>query len=267
MTMPILPPSVPTLAGAVAEAVPDAAAIRMGTVAEVYPTRLLVRIGSAEIPTETAWLSSYQPILGDVVAVSRQGAAWVTLGSLGSIVSTDNNAVANPGFEAGSTGVAPPNWSLVTTAGTPTVTTVAWDAETRSDGIEGNQVAAVVASAGAVTTELVSSPVPVTPGDVWAAAGYYRTLTDFAMTSVCITSLILGWYSNTTIGSLVGSKSSGVNAVTRGQDWRLLRAQGARGVTVPAGANYLRVRFVLQWTSAAAGDAIYLDRAVARRLA
>lgn len=265
MTMPIVPSSVPDMAAAVAGAAPDSAAIRMGTVAEVSPTRLLVRIGNATVATETGWLFSYQPILGDVVAVTRQGAAWITLGSLGSIVA--NNAVINAGFENGSTGVSPPNWSLVTTAGTPSLTTTLWDANTRADGIEGSQVAAVVASAGVVTTELVSDPVPVAPGDPWAIAGYYRTLADFTATSVCSIVLNLSWYSSSSLGSLLSTKGSGTHVVARGPEWRLLRVQGSRGITAPAGAQFLRLRFSLSWSSAASGDAVYFDRTIARRLA
>lgn len=264
MTSPILPSSVPNLPSVVAGQSGDAAAIRMGTVAEVYPTGLMVRVGSATVPTQAAWLSSYEPILGDVVAVARQGGMWVTLGSLGATISEDNNDLANPGFEDGAVGATPPRWSLVTTAGTPSVSTVAWDWETRSDGIDGSQAAAIVASAGVVTCELVSDPVPVLPGVPWAAAGYYRTLSDFATTSVCTTSLTLSWYSGSSLGSLLSSKTSGTHVVTRGMRWRLMRAQGTRGVTVPAGANFLRVRLALSWTAATAGDAVYFDRIVAR---
>lgn len=265
MTMPILPSSIPNLPGAVTDAVPESAAIRMGTVAEVYPSGLMVRIGNATVPTQTGWLSSYEPVIGDVVAVSRQGAAWVTLGSLGSTVSAETNVLTNPGFEDGPVGSTPPDWSLVTTAGTASATTVSWDPASRADGIEGVQAAAVVASgAGAVTTELVSSPVPVVPGIPWAAAGHYRTLNDFAATSGCVISLNLSWYGDSTLGSLLSSNSSGTYVVTRGMGWRLLRVQGNRGITVPDGANFMRVRFSLTWTSASASDAVYLDRAIAR---
>lgn len=259
----VTPSSIPNLPAAVAAAMPDAAVARLGTVVRVGPSYLRVRVSGAANSTDAGWLSSYQPILGDVVVVIRQDAAWVVLGSLGSTIEA-NNELANYSFEAGAIGALPPGWQLVTTAGSPTFVAASWD---WADAIDGTQVGAVsTAGAGAVTTEVVSDPLPVTLGSQWMAAGYYRTSTDFGVGTVCNAQLLLSWYSDTSLGSVVSSAASGLYPVTRGMGWQLLRAQGLLGHSAPAGAQWLRVRMQFTSWAAAAGDTIYLDRMIARRL-
>lgn len=259
----IVPSSVPTLSTAVANAMPDAAAIRLGTLISKGSTYLRVRVSDSIAATDAGWLSSYQPVLGDVVVMTRQGAAWVVLGSLGSTIEA-NNELTNYSFELGAIGVTPPGWTLVTTSGSPTFVAAAWD---RPDAIDGVQVGAVTSpGAATVVTEVVSDPLPVTEGSQWMAAGYYRTSTNFGVGTVCNAQLLLSWYSDATLASLLSSEASGLLPVTRGMGWQLVRAQGSMGFSAPQDAEWMRVR--LQFTSwaAAAGDTIYIDRMIARSL-
>lgn len=259
----ILPSSVPNMATAVTGAIPDGAVIRLGTVVGHGSTYLRVRVSDSGSATDAGWLASYQPILGDVVVMSRQSAAWVVLGSFGSTIQA-NNELNNYSFEQGTLGLLPTGWQLVTTSGSPTFVSAPWE---RSDAIDGVRVGALSsASATTVVTEVVSDAVPVTEGSQWMAAGYYRTSTDFGVGTVCNAQLLLSWYSGTSLGSLLSSEVSGLNAVTRGMDWRLLRVQGSIGHSAPALAGWLRVRMQFTSWAAAAGDTIYLDRMIARSL-
>lgn len=259
----IIPSSVPSLPAAVTAAVPPSADVRMGTVVARGRQFLRVRIADAPAATNAGWLMSYRPILGDVVAVSRQGGSWVVLGSLGGSLG-DNNDLANYSFEDGAVGSLPPRWSLVTTAGSPNLTTVAWN---RDDGVDGGQVAALVAiSAGTITTEIISDPVSIASGGQWIAAGYYRTLVDFAASSSSNIRIFLSWYSDTTLGSLISSEDSGQLTVGRDMDWQLQRVQGTEGFSPPIDAAWARLRVrVTPWV-AGAGDAIYFDRMILRRI-
>lgn len=260
---PIVPSSVPNLSTAVTQAIPDAAAIRLGVVVAHGPVYLRVQVSGADVATDAGWLESYQPVLGDVVVLGKQSAAWVVLGSFASPI-TANNELTNYSFELGDLGVPPPAWQLVTTSGSPTFVAASW---TRSDALDGVQVGAVSsASATTVVTEVVSDPLPVTAGSTWMTAGYYRTSTNFGIGTVCNAQLLLSWYSDATLGSLLSSEASGLYPVTRGMGWQLLRVQGSQGFDAPLDAQWLRAR--LQFTSwaAAAGDTIYIDRMIARRL-
>ena len=255
----------PTLSRAITDAQPSSAAVRMGTVAEISPVGrwLMVRIANASVATPATWVSSYRPMLGDVVAVSRQDATWVVLGALGVALDVTANPVPNYTFDLGDVGSLPPYWTLVTSAGSPTLTSYVYP---RDDVIDGERVARLLtAGSGTVTTEMVSDPIAVVPSQSWAVGGWVRTLTDFAMATTCTVQVYAAWYSDLDLPSFLSQEGSGTYAVTRGMDWTLVRAQRWTGIVAPLGAAYLRVKFAFSW-SAAAGDAIYIDRVIARSL-
>lgn len=262
----VVPSAVPSLPSAIMATTPDAAEVRMGTIVSRGRKYVGVRIGNAVNATDAAWLSSYQPILGDVVAVSRQGAVWVVLGSLGGTIES-NNALVNYSFEDGPAGVLPLGWSLVTTSGSPTFVADLWAFE-EFFALDGVQVGALTSSTTAtVNTEVVSDPLPVLGGQQWAAAGYYRTWTNYTMSTTAAIQLRLSWYGDATLGSLISTNAAAVQLVSRGMiDWQLLVAQGDVGYTPPIGATVMRVRMAVTSWSAVAGDTIYFDRMIARRL-
>ena len=263
--MIITPAGMPTLPQAILDAQPEAAVIRMGVVASLDAAArwLSVRIADSVAATPAVWLSSYEPLIGDVVAVSRQGAAWVVLGSLASAVDASTNAVANYTFDQGDVGAVPPRWQLVTSAGSPTLLTVEYN---RADRIDGVRVARLLSpGAATVTTEVVSDTAPVVTSQYWAAGGWVRTLADFDVSTVCTVQLYVAWYSGQSLSDFLSQTSSGTYPVCRGTPWTFLRSQGTQGIVVPAGATHMRVKLAFSW-QAAAGDAIYIDRVIARRV-
>lgn len=263
--MIITPAGMPTLPQAILDAQTEPAAIRMGTVAslDAMGRWLLVRIADSVTATPAVWLTSYEPLVGDVVAVSRQGAAWVVLGSLASAIDEASNAVANYTFDQGDAGAIPPRWQLVTSAGSPTLLTSDYN---RADRVGGTRVARLLSpGAATVTTEVVSDTAPVMTSQYWAAGGWVRTLTDFNVATVCSVQLYIAWYSGQSLSDFLSQNSSGTYAVYRGMPWTFLRVQGTQGIVAPVNATHMRVKFAFSW-EAAAGDAIYIDRVIARRV-
>lgn len=254
--------AVPSLPQAVANVVPQSAEIRKAVVASHEPGRLTVRIASAVVPTEAAFLSSYTPVLGDTVAVAYQNGTWTVLGTYGGSIEA-NTEVPNHSFELSAPGTTPTGWQVVASVGSPTFTAFTW---TRDDWIDGLQVGRLnTTGAGTVNCDIVSPPIPVETSQQWACAAYVCTDSDFAVTSTCTIRLMPTWRSDTSLGTPVRQDTSGFYSVTRGMPWKLLRAQGLAGLTAPAGASWLRLQLAVAWT-AAAGDSLYIDRIIARRL-
>lgn len=257
-----LPSSVPSLPQAISDAMPQAAEIRKAIVASHAPGRLTVRIANSAVPTEAAFLSSYKPILGDAVAVAYQAGTWTVLGTYGGSVEA-NTAVPNHSFELSAPGTTPTGWTLVTSVGSPTFQAFAWP---RDDWLGGLQVGRLnTASAGTVNCDIVSPPIPVEQSQQWACAAHFGTDSSFAVTSTCTIRLLPTWRIDTSLGVPIRQDTSGFHSVVRGQPWTLIRAQGTEGLTAPTGATWLRLQFAVAWT-AAAGDSLYIDRVIARRL-
>ncbi len=257
-----IPSAVPSLHRAITESKPDAAVTRIATVADIAATSLGIRVGSSTVVTRAGWVQSYRPVLGDNVAVTRQGATWTVLGALGSTLS-DSTLAPNYNFTLGATNVAPPNWQLVTAAGSPTLTTVAWSDDDLFDGPNAGRLRSTTTAT--VTTDVVSDPILATPGEQWVGGGWVRTSTDFTPGTVCSVQVAIAWYGDVTLGSFLSQTASRAQPVVRGMDWTLLRVQGGSGITAVAGATRARVKFLVSW-SATANDAIYFNRVIARRL-
>lgn len=256
------PSSVPQLPQVLAQYRQESAVVRMGTVAEVHSGYLLVYIADSLQPIEAGWVIGYQPVIGDVVTISRQGTTWVVLGGMGAF-SSEMSALSNYSFEDGAIGNPPPNWTLVATAGSPTLTTVAYD---RDDPIDGYQMADLNApSTTTVTLNMLSDPVRVQPGQQWVVGAWYRTLNNFNQGTTCSIQVFASWYEDTDPDTLISSAGSGVLPVMRGQSWRVLSSQGTAGRVAPADAAWLRLRVAVNW-SATAGDTIYFDRMIARQV-
>ena len=260
--MIVRPSAEPSLPEQVAAALEVNTDLRFGTVVsrDAASGMLAVNVGGGLVSASR--VMSYEPIIGDHVAVLRQEASWLVLGSMAGSIA-DVSAVSNASFEDGDVGALPPSWQLVTTAGSPTLTTAAWG---RDDVIDGPQVGRLTAgSTATITCEVVSDPISTVPGEAWSAAAWICATSDLGVTTAATVELRMGWYSNPTLGALVGEDSSGVYAVTRGVGWRPIRAAGSYGYAAPAGASYMRVKLAFSW-SATAGEAINFDRILARRV-
>lgn len=259
--MIVQPSAEPSMPAQVAAALQENTSLRIGTVVARTSSGLTLNVGGGLV--SASYLLSYEPLVGDQVTVMRQEGTWLVLGSMGSSV-TDLTAVPNHSFEDGAVGVLPPQWQLVTTAGSPALTAALWG---RADVIDGPQVGRLTAgSTATITCEVVSDPVMVAAGEVWSAAAWVAATTGLGASTAASVELRLAWYSDSTLGSFLSENASGFYAVTRGMPWRMVSASGDSGRPVPVGAAFMRVKLGFSW-SATSGETINFDRFLARRVA
>lgn len=258
------PSSLPELAMAVAGLGGDGARLVTGRVVQHAPEGLLVAPGGLDTePVLAGWQRGvYQPVLGETVAMLNQGGTWFCLGPCAGPLDAPN-MVTNYSFEDSPSGAFPTGWTLVSTAGSPTLTTFVWK---HPEFIDGAKVAQLTAGATAtITTSLVSNAIPVEAKQTWGLGAWYRPNAAFGVNSGTIR-IYASWYSNSSLSSLVSEESAVTFPLVRGHGWRLITENGVggRGSVAPSGANYLRAKVTLSW-SAINGDVVYLDRITARR--
>jgi len=243
-----------------------AAQFQTGIVVAVSPNGLYVAPGGLEAPPVLCGYTRnvYRPILGDVVALLRQGTSWFALGSISGpdeIV----NAIGNYSFEEGADNLPPPGWTLASASGSPTFTTLRLASANFLDGSKIGSLNAM--SATSINASVYSDAVPVEAQQRWGIGGYYRTNLLFGANAGTIR-MWASWYSDSTFGSLITEESITQYLLVRGHVWQVMAEYGAtgNGCVAPENAKFLRVRIQAQWTSTAQ-DAVYLDRITARRIA
>lgn len=228
---------------------------RVGLVATVTSTSLTLLIGDSPVPS--AYIDSYAPQIGDLVAVLWQDSTLVTIGRL---AGAGENLVVNPSFEdGGENGGTPPSWFLAQLSGTATASTVDTGA-----AVSGTLELAVSSGAGASNTYVYSQPIPVTPGEQWALSGY----TSAAYPSGAPTAdagLVALWFANDT--NLYPTTAAADTVVATATDVGPLptHASVSGTVTVPGAAAFMRV--ATRSTTAAADITMYWDLITCRRVA
>ena len=147
---------------------------RIGRVVSITEaTNITVEIsGSPTLVTASYLFPAYQPLIGDLVYVTKQDAQWFVLGTMSGPL---NTLVANPSFEIGTINTTPTSWSISsvsTTAGTlifikQILTAVSGD----FIGIIRNSSAGV---AGTSSSDIFSTPTAASVGQRWAV-GFFVT--------------------------------------------------------------------------------------------
>lgn len=273
MTYPLNPVGQPDLASSVHAVIPDAASIRIGRVTRYIDGYITVAISGSDTLVDAAYLTSYEPVLGDLVVALKQGNQWVVLGSQAAI--PPDNLVANPSFEVDPDGTTPPtDWSIYHgTAGEGATTNATVTVETQFGSlmIDGRKILQVLLGiAGVSITYVSSAPIAVTPGELVTASSYWSSLIINGGAQPADAELLLTWYGNETdtYPTTVAANTSIAKLSTPQGDsarWYLLRPVfGSRGTEVPAGATHMRVtlRTVLR-----DGDSlVWWDRITAQRM-
>jgi hypothetical protein len=156
------------MAQAIQETSTRPAVAKTGTVTAVSATTLTVLVAGTVV--QAAYLASYTPVAGDLVALIRQDATWLVLGDLAGV---GPNLVLNPGFEqGGATPTVPPSWFLFNEAGVSTVQVL----NPGTSPPEGNFVAQINDDPSIRTANLYSSPWPVNPGETYALSAFAQGL-------------------------------------------------------------------------------------------
>lgn len=145
---------------------------RIGRVVDVIEaTNITVEIsGSPTLVTASYLFPSYQPLIGDLVYVTKQDAQWFVHGTMSGPL---NTIVPNASFELGTVGALPTDWTITsvsTTAGTLTFTKQALTAVSGAFiGVIRNSSAGV---AGTSSSDIFSSDMPASDGQRWGV-GYF----------------------------------------------------------------------------------------------
>lgn len=260
--------------------------LRVGVVTRFDSSAITVRISGADTLVDATYLSSYTPVLGDIVAVQHQGATWLVLGGFAGMPA--DNPVVNPSFEDGTSGGAVPNWTNYHNAGTSTIiaTVETTDLTGASsirpvDGAKAMRIFVSAAIGAGLDTSFEytsSEPIPVVPGEKWSASGYmiggHNTNTSDGLSAAG--AILLTWYAASTdtypttsaADSLAGTPYTPLTP-----PWIIVNTPGEDGgIEVPAGANFMRVTlntgFAVEKAALTSNGvfSVYWDRIVARHI-
>jgi hypothetical protein len=231
---------------------------RTGTVVQVDPMYAVVDVG--ETPIRAAFVRQSEPLVGDQVAIVRQGASWFVLGTQSV---SGGNAVQNPSFEDVTAGDQPVGWTLYNVTNTSNMASVGMPDRT-TDG----EFLLEVSPAGVFTgTSFVySQPIGVQPGEVWELSvhvnGWYPS-PGAGFDDTADPGLFALWFANATnLYPTVSDPNTTVQTATNIPDStpsRVLRGNA----TVPASTLFMRVglrSIVAQYT------ALHWDQATARKV-
>jgi hypothetical protein len=279
VTYPLGPIAVPDLAGMVQATTPDGAVMRIGRVTAYAAGKITVNISDSDVLVDAAYLfSAYQPVLGDNVAVVKQGNQWLALGTPSA--NPDDNVVRNYSFENDDVGSTPSDWDHYNDpASTDTTLITVGSTTTPIDGPKVLQLELDNTVAGALSTSIdyhSSVAFPVIPGQFWSAHAW---LLGFSFSSGPWVrgggTVFFSFYDNpgNTYPNTVAPDAglAEVN-VPVSPPWLLVRSESGsgRGVEIPAGATHARVtlRTVMTHESTTSNYSFtaYWDRVVARQL-
>lgn len=233
------------------------AVVRKGRVTGSFAKFVTVLVGNTEIPA--AYIQDYAPLIGDEVAIARQDSTWLVVGQ---IAGSGENVVINPSFEE-SPEVSPPSgWGLYNQLLVSTVDTRAPDG-----GAPDGSFVAYVESApviGSYTSVLYSSPIEVSPGQVWAVSAYVAGQQTVEIPTVDATLEVWFHLNNTDVppSGIVSTVQSKTNVPNPPPFYRL-----SGTTSVPLTRTHMRVglRSVLTPTSLTP-QGMYWDYVTARLL-
>lgn len=207
--------------------------MRTGTVISVNPFFALVDVGTTQIPA--AYVRQSTPLTGDVVAVLRQGATWMIIGTTSS---SGDNLVQNASFEEvnGENG-QPLLWTQYQ------ITNVSrFESVTDESAMDGERVLEVTPVGALTGTSLVySQPVSVEAGQTVEISAYANGFYPADNPNTADASLRALWFANATnlypTTSAADSTIATVNNIAETEVMTLLTGT----VVVPVGAVFMRV--------------------------
>jgi len=246
----------PTLPEAVANNQVNGATIRIGKVTSFDSGYIDVAVSGTSVITRCAYLiGSYDPAVGDLVVMSRQGSQWVVLGQLSS--NPTDNAVENGSFEDIdlTTGLTAPGWTAYIPAGQSVDVSMRY-ASVYGFMLDGQYAAWIdvdfINDASTTATgqgTFISDPFSVHEGEVWAASGWMTVEGSpnfpFAETNGTLTMIVYENAADTyPTGTPVAFSSLGGSLLVAPKVW--LKKSNSfpgvwRGLTIPANGNWARM--------------------------
>lgn len=249
-------------------------------VTRFYGGDIVVNIANAPVIKNPGRLDTYQPALGDLVVLMRQGDNWTIIGAY--INSVSDNLVTNGNFSdgfnvSGQGGGALTNWgqNTLSLAANHTITQDARDADFNTIGEPLTSRYIMVhyvstTAAGTSSVQAYSDPISVLPGQVYTASSFMRGVIDSGMT--VYGQMGIGWYAGSGYATYDAHEDSSAIYLPV-NTWRKLGIAGplGAGAVVPSGMNYARVILYTNFRTDAA-DAVsrraftMWNRAVLKRL-
>jgi hypothetical protein len=267
------------MASRFAAGIPDPAILRVGRVTQYSAGSITVAISDSEALIDAAYLiGQYQPALGDIVCVVKQGNQWLVLGGLSA--NPDDNPVLNHSFEDGAVGSMAPNWTLYHDPASTDTTVVATRVAPGSGEIDGAKTLQLeldsIAVGSSFSTDYISSdPIPVVAGERWSASAWVTGFSESGPPWVRgFATVELIWYASPadTYPSYISRDGAGLVITPTTLPWILVRTQGGStgGFEAPAGATALRVTLGTTLTHEATTNNFYYyvfwDRVIATKL-
>lgn len=266
------------IASVIAGAGNSGALMRIGTVRTYDGTSITVDVGGGSLAA-MPYARGYQPILGDLVTCFNQGAVWFCLGAAAG--SPPDNAVVNPSFELSAVGSMADGWGAYHDPTSSASASVTVQNVFGSSTVDGQQCLRVGATAVGGTDpqfsfdSIYSSAIPVVPGTQWVAAANVQRQDDTQSNTPVsvIAGVFLSWYANQAdvYPTTVAPDSPGsIVAIDNTPGWSLIgAATTSTGITVPDGANFMRVVLyseILFPLSFFATSPLYWDLVIAREV-
>lgn len=236
------------MAARFAAGIPDPAIIRIGKVTTYNAGAITVAISDSDALVNAAYLiGTYLPILGDTVAVIKQGNQWLVLGALSP--NPEDNPVLNHSFENSGTGSMASDWTLYHDPGsTDTADVTVEFVASEIDGPQGLRVKLPSASAAGITFSedyVSSAPIPVVAGQRWTASAWIVGDSPSSGPATYGDAFVqLAFYaaSTDTYPGYLSLRSMAGSLVPSMGPWLPLRPSTlVGGVEVPAGASFMRV--------------------------
>ncbi|MCW6003856.1 hypothetical protein K1W54_04565 [Micromonospora sp. CPCC 205371] len=281
MTYPLGPRGQPDRARATVNAIPDPAVMRIGRVTRYNAGYITVAISDSDVLVDAAYIfGAYQPVLGDIVAVVKQGNQWLALGAMSP--NPDDNPIANYSFEDGEASQPAPNWTIYHDPSSTNTTSIETSFTFLSPPIDGQKTLRVTLSpppVGAISSSfdyVSSDPFPVTPGELWSAQAWVLANSLSGGPWVRGTGAIFFSFYNNAANTYPNTAAPdggyGVVQLPTTPPWLLVRSESGAGtgVEVPAGVTHARVTLetdlTQEDTTSNYGITAYWDRVIATKL-
>lgn len=272
MTMPL--PLADSLPGAISNSKESPVVARIGKVVDIVEsTSITVQIsGSPSLVTASYLFPAYQPLLGDLVYVTKQDSQWMILGTMSGPI---NTVLENPSFEDGAVGALPSNWTttvIASPAGVPTFTKelAANPVNGRFQGFIRNASAGV---AGTSILDIFSAAEPAEEGQRWAQSFF------LVFAAVNVNAALVVQSGNTQLQAFIQFLDSGAALIAEESAYaaylgsnviiptylRTITPSGLPYATAPPGTSFVRVRLRATLTmNTNSLTEIYIDQMVLR---
>lgn len=238
---------------------------RVGRVVDIVESdNITVEISGSPTLIQASYLfPAYQPMLGDLVYVTKQDAQWFVMGTMSGAL---NTAAENPSFEIGTT--TPSNWTVSTVDGGAGVGTFTKSLVTPLVGMFSGSVDLTPSGVGTSEMTLLSSLVPTSVNSRWTGGVYLRVF-DLVGPNTALIFIGVRWF-NAAAVSIGLAQLMAVANFSSTTGYMLLRPDSAsESVLAPVGTEFaaLEIQILMTVADASTLYSLKFDYAILRQIA